>query len=213
MEAVGGVEPGVLVLYGAEVDSVSPELTGLGKVPQPDPCNTPHEVVEEFARLLAGCQRKVFLYVLALIHNPADAEEVLQETNLVLWRKFDQYTPGTDFARWACRVAYFEVQKYRRRKARGAALLSDAMVETLAAEAEQQTDLVDRRRSALRKCLQKLPDKWRRLVVWRYQPRATTRAVAEAAGRSVEATRRALHRIRMNLLECIRRTLAAEEQV
>ncbi len=186
---------------------------GICKVAEHPPRESSPDRVEQFARLLAGCQRKVFLYVLALIHNPTDAEEILQETNLVLWRKFDQYEPGTDFARWACRVAYFEVQKYRQRRARAASLLSDAMMETLAVEAEEQLDVVDRRRSALRKCLQKLPDKWRRLIVRRYQPQATTRAVAEAAGRSVEATRRALHRIRMTLLQCIQQALAAEEQV
>jgi len=169
------------------------------------------EKMEQFARLLAGCQRKVFLYVLSLVHNPTDAEEILQETNLVLWRKFDQYKPGTDFVRWACRVAFFEVQKFRQRRAGQRVQLGDRLVETLATEAEQQLDRMDRRRQALRKCLEQLPEKWRRLVVRRYQPNATTRSVAEAAGRTVEATRRALHRIRMKLLECIQQTLSAEE--
>ncbi|NLS93030.1 MAG: sigma-70 family RNA polymerase sigma factor [Planctomycetaceae bacterium] len=165
---------------------------------------------ELFARLLGRCQRKVFLYALGLIHNAADAEEVLQETNIVLWRKFDEYEPGTSFESWACRVAYFEVLKYREKTARERRVFSLELVETLAAEAEKVADEFDDRRDALQGCLTKLRDVDRKLVLNRYRPGATTRGLAEAAGRSVQGTRKSLHRVRMTLLECIQRTLTAE---
>jgi RNA polymerase sigma-70 factor (ECF subfamily) len=177
-----------------------------------DEAHAEHSKVERFAQLLATCQRRVFLYALSLLHNAADAEEVLQETNLVLWRKFDEYQPGTNFDRWACRIAYFEVLKFRQKKASAARLFSSDFVESLAAEAERSIDLLDARRSALTRCLGKLSEKDRGLVMHRYQEHATTPSVAEALGRSVQGTRRALHRIRMALLACIERTLAAEER-
>ncbi len=167
---------------------------------------------EAFARLLGRCQRKVFLYVLGLIHNAADAEEILQETNVVLWRKFDEYQPGTSFESWACRVAYFEVLKCRERIARERRIFSSELVETLADEAETLADQFDDRRDALEGCLTKLREVDRTLVLRRYQPGATTRRLAEASGRSVQGTRKSLHRIRMTLLECIQRTLATEER-
>lgn len=164
--------------------------------------------VEQFAALLATCQRKVFLYVMGLLHNPTDAEEVLQETNLVLWRKFDQYEQGTDFVHWACRVAYYEVLKFREKMARQERPLSSEFIEVLAAESRGALDQADPRREALARCLQKLTERDRRLLLDRYQPAATTRSLAEALGRSVQGTRKSLHRIRMTLLECIQRTLA-----
>jgi RNA polymerase sigma-70 factor (ECF subfamily) len=167
--------------------------------------------VERFAQLLATCQRRVFLYALRLVHNAADAEEILQETNLVLWRKFDQYEPGTEFARWACRIAYYEVLKFRQRRTREERVFSNDFIETLATESEASMDPLDARRDALAQCLGKLRESERRLVLRRYQENATTRSVAEALGRSVQGTRKALHRIRMALLACIERTLAAEE--
>ena len=175
----------------------------------PGPTEAPK--VERFAQLLAKCQRRVFLYALGLVHNAADAEEILQQTNLVLWRKFDQFQPGTDFARWACRVAYYEVLKFRERRAREARLFSNAFVETLAEDSGRSMDLWDARRDALVGCLRKLSRKDRQLVLGRYQENATTRSVAEALGRSVQGTRKSLHRIRLALLACIQRTLAAEE--
>lgn len=168
--------------------------------------------MEQFAQLLATCQRRVFLYILGLIHNAADAEEILQETNLVLWRKFDDYQPGTAFDRWACRVAHFEVLKFREKRGRAEQIFSTEFVESLAAETEQVLDLLDARRDALAQCLSKLPPRDRQLVMQRYQEKASTQSVAEALGRSVQGTRKALHRIRMALLGCIERTLAREER-
>ena len=181
-----------------------------GQVDEPrDPTGGPK--VERFAQLLAKCQRRVFLYALGLVHHAADAEEILQQTNVVLWRKFDQYQPGTEFSRWACRIAYYEVLKFRERRARQERLFSNDFVETLAADSQTAMDLWDARRDALVRCLTKLSGKDRQLVLKRYQENATTRSVAEALGRSIQGTRKSLHRIRMALLACIERTLAAEE--
>lgn len=168
--------------------------------------------MEQFAQLLATCQRRTFLYLLGLLHSAADAEEVLQETNLILWRKFDQFQPGTCFDRWACRIAYFEAMKFRERKAQSDHLFSTEFVESLAAEAEKTWDLLDARRDALAHCLEKLKEKDRELVLHRYQEQATTRGVAETLGRGMQGTRKALHRIRAALLACIERTLAREGQ-
>ena len=168
--------------------------------------------VERFTQLLATCQRPVFLYALGLVHRAADAEEILQETNLVLWRKFDEYRAGTDFARWACRIAYYEVLKFRGKRGHGERLFSNEFIEVMARESEQAMDQLAARRRALTGCLGKLSESDRQLVTRRYQPSTTTRTVAEALGRSVQGTRRALHRIRMALLACIERTLAVEER-
>ncbi|HOM15727.1 MAG TPA: sigma-70 family RNA polymerase sigma factor [Thermoguttaceae bacterium] len=178
--------------------------------PPPPPPKPPEDRMERFASLLGACQRKVFLYIMALVHNPIDAEEILQETNLVLWRKFDQYRPGTDFVQWACRVAYYEVLKYREKKAHQEHLFSSDFLERFADEVEQFLQETDLRREALSGCMEKLRPQDRQLLWQRYQPDSSTRSVAEALGRSVQGARKSLHRIRMSLLECIRRTLAQQ---
>ena len=50
------------------------------------------EFIKEFTRH----QRPVFLFILSQISNPTEAEEILQETNLVIWNKFEQFEPGTN---------------------------------------------------------------------------------------------------------------------
>ncbi len=188
------------------------------QIPQPELSYVPHAhrrdedaKVEAFTQLLATCQRRVFLYALGLVHNPNDAEEILQQTNLVLWRKFDQFEQGTSFDRWACRVAYYEVLKAREKRGK-MRLLSSDFIDSMANEAEKSLDVLDDRREALTGCLKKLREKDRYLVMKRYQDQATTRSVAESLGRSVQGTRKSLHRIRMALLSCIERSLTAKER-
>ena len=164
----------------------------------------------QFVALLSTCQRPVFLYALSLLHNSADAEEVLQETNLVLWQKFDQYQLNTGFVPWACRIAYYEVLKLRQKRSRQERLFDDKFFAMLSEESQKSLESLDERREALTCCLQKLGDSDRQLVNRRYEHNATTRSVAEALGRSVQGTRKSLHRIRTKLLECVQRTLAAD---
>jgi RNA polymerase sigma-70 factor (ECF subfamily) len=105
--------------------------------------------IERFVRLLALCQRRIFVYAMSLLHDPDDAEDVLQETNLVLWKKFKEYEPGTDFARWASRIAYHEALRVRRKKGRSRQRFSDDFIETtLSADCERTMGERDDRRSS-----------------------------------------------------------------
>lgn len=164
-----------------------------------------------FVRLLATCQRRLFLFALSLLHDFNEAEEVVQSASVVLWKKFDEFTPGTDFAKWASRVVYFEVLKRREEQANRLLPLRPEVLETLAEEATGLLDEADRRREALERCLARLRTRDRRLVIERYRDGNDTATLARRHGRSVEAVRRALHRLRMALLACIRRELALGE--
>ncbi|HPM80105.1 MAG TPA: sigma factor [Candidatus Anammoximicrobium sp.] len=64
-------------------------------------------------RLWVGRQSRVYAYIRALVFSGADAEDVLQEVAVVLWRKFDQFEPGTRFDQWAYRVASIQVADFR----------------------------------------------------------------------------------------------------
>ena len=73
---------------------------------------------EEFIKLFTRYQRRVFLFILSQVPSPVDAEEIHQETNVVVWNKFDQFELGTNFFAWACRIASYEVLKYREKRRR-----------------------------------------------------------------------------------------------
>jgi RNA polymerase sigma-70 factor, ECF subfamily len=174
--------------------------------PQPGLSDNP-ERVDAFVRLLGQHQRRVFLYVLSLVPHWNDAEEVVQEANLVLWREFHQFTLGTNFLAWACKVAFHQVLAWRKRKQRDRLEFSDAFLEAIAEEAAAAADILEERNETLAGCIEKLPASQRELLRLRYSQGFDIEQVAQKAGRTVEAAYRALSRIRQALHDCVTQNL------
>lgn len=165
---------------------------------------------EEFVQLFSRHQRRIYLYILAQVPHPVDAEEILQETNVVIWSKFRKFELGTNFFAWACQIANYEVLKYRDRRRRDRLLFSDDFVRQVADEAIADLDELDHRRRALMQCLAKLRPDDRELIQRRYAPGASGKSVAELLDRPVNSVYQSLGRIRRALLECIHRRLTGE---
>jgi len=164
----------------------------------------------QFVDLWTAASRRVYSFILSILPHWADAEEAFQETSRVLWEKFDQFEPGTDFTAWACRIAYYKVLEVRARRRRGPLAFSDAFVEAVEEELSASAEPLSRRHAAMLGCIEKLKPRDRDLVRRRYRESATTRSVSAELGRSVSAVYKALNRIHEALFDCIERTLARE---
>jgi RNA polymerase sigma-70 factor (ECF subfamily) len=165
--------------------------------------------VEDFIRLHSAARERLFSFAMAISPNWHDAEEIIQEASLVLYRKFDSFDRSTDFFAWACQVIRYEVYNHRRRDSRRRVLFSNDFVERLADVATQQAAGFDERCEALQQCLQKLASADQRLIELYYQKEATTAAVAKEVNRPLDSVYKSLQRIRKALLVCIERRLTA----
>jgi RNA polymerase sigma-70 factor (ECF subfamily) len=165
---------------------------------------------ENVVRLITRHQREIYLYALGRLHSPEGAEEVLQETNVVLWRKLDQYQPGTKFLAWACTVAEYEVRKYLERTRRALPTFSQAMRDDVVEELLVAVEESSHTQQALAACLEKLAPGDRQLLDQRYSAGASVKSVAAATGRSIDAVYRAMRRIHSALFTCISTKLASE---
>jgi RNA polymerase sigma-70 factor, ECF subfamily len=166
--------------------------------------------VEEFTRLLATHQSRIYSYIYTILPNRADADEVFQETCVVLWRKFEGFRPGSSFFQWAARIAYFKVLSFRKKQRRSVLLGSDAFVEMLAEEVHSRADDLVEREQALAGCIAKLKERDRDLISRRYAPGGTVKGLADQLQRPIKSIYAALGRIRRALLECVERALVAE---
>lgn len=164
----------------------------------------------EFMRLFLTCEPRIYAFIRSLLYSRADADDVLQETALVLWEKFDQFESGTHFDRWAYRIAHLQVMYFRQKKARDRLQFSDGLVDRLAAEVMSEGDRIEDTHRALSECLQDLPQHDRALVSQRYSPLTTNREVARITGKSESAISRSLNRIYAALLLCIEGKLAVD---
>jgi RNA polymerase sigma-70 factor, ECF subfamily len=161
----------------------------------------------EFVRLYTASSRRIYTYILTLLPNRADAEDVFQDVGTLLWEKFDEFTPGSQFGAWACRIAYFKALKYRARKASHTRLFKETAMETIYAEMEAMDDSLDTEYRALGECFAALPEPDRRLIEQRYGPSGSPREIAAVSGLPIKRVYKVLDRIRKALLGCVTRKL------
>ncbi len=84
---------------------------------------------EVFISRMNAAQRQLRAFLVGLAPSATDADDVLQEVNLALWRKRDQYDPSQDYLRWAFGFAALELRSHRRKAAQDRHWFSEATIE------------------------------------------------------------------------------------
>jgi len=163
-----------------------------------------------FVEILTQHQRKLYGFIYTLVPNASDADDLLQETNIVLWNKHLDYKLGTNFMTWASRVAYLKVKNFLRTKNRSRlyfnekilAEFSDMRIDRAEVHAIQSILLIN--------CLEKLSGDSQKLLRLRYDGNHSIQDVATQMGRPVGSLYNTLSQIRLKLWECIRYALKEE---
>jgi RNA polymerase sigma-70 factor (ECF subfamily) len=157
--------------------------------------------------LMTTSQRRIFSYIYTLVPLRQDAEDLLQETALVICEKFDDFQEGTDFVAWACQIAYWRVRKARQKFARSKVVFNQDVFDAVAKTASAITPALDKRHEALSLCLEKLHPRDREFVLTRYEPGCGVEDAARRSGRNITAAYKALTRIRKLLFDCVTQQL------
>jgi len=166
----------------------------------------------EFVGQIARHQAALHAFIISLMPGMEGVDDVLQETNIVLWEKRSSFKPGTNFRAWACTIARFKVMAHRKKLANlGVPLLDDDLAEQLAVECEADPEELEKRMNALKKCLARLGEDERRLIEHRYFSGAQLDEFAAQCGRGVDSLRVSLFRIRAGLKKCISSELNIKE--
>ncbi|MCS7467633.1 sigma-70 family RNA polymerase sigma factor [Stieleria sp. ICT_E10.1] len=167
---------------------------------------------DEFMKLFLRSERAVLRYVMCLVPNSHDAREIVQNTAVALWKKFDQYDPAEPFTPWACRFALIEAKQFLKTEHRWHKFLDDETVKQLLSQREKMTEELDERRIHLRNCFGNLTRKQRETVEWYYFHDHSVEQIATANRRSIDAVYKTLQRIRADLKRCVDRNMQMMEQ-
>jgi RNA polymerase sigma-70 factor, ECF subfamily len=158
---------------------------------------------QRFLSLFLRSEREIFRYVAALVPNMTDAEDIVQQTALALWEKFELYDPAQPFTPWACRFALNKARQWIERHQRWQALLEHGLGEELAQRRQELQPEFESRLRHLEACLGRLPQEQRSLVQGYYYERASVEKLAERSNRTTAATYKMLQRIRQMLQLCV----------
>ena len=165
----------------------------------------------EYVKLLSQCERRLYSYILSLVPNFNDADDIAQKTRLRLWEEFDRYERGRDFGAWACTVAYYEYLTWRGKQSRDRLQFSQEFVEAVANEVAEHASEHDRRQELLAECYSELDGDERNLLSLIYGTSNTIKQIAAEHGRSLDAAYQSIWRLRRRLRKCIDRKMTEED--
>lgn len=160
-----------------------------------------------FLLLYTQIQSRLYAFVLAVVHNRSDADEIFQETVLILWNKFETYREGEDFGAWAIGIAKNKVFEYLRHHRKKQQVFQETFYQQLSEQASRRSDDYPERMDLLKQCVQTLREKDQALLMMRYNQNLPIRTMSEATGRSCDSLYKAMTRIMVVLRQCISRKL------
>ena len=158
-----------------------------------------------FVELMTQYQGRLYVYILSLIGDPDAANDVLQETNIVLWKESQQYAAGTNFKAWAFRIAHFQCMAHRQRRLRDKVVFSDEVVARLAIEAKELDANYEQRAARLGRCLEQIQPRSREALRLRYAENIAVKEMATKMNCTSNAVSQLLFRARQWLIECVKR--------
>lgn len=158
----------------------------------------------KFLRLYSGVQVRLYCFILAVVHNRDDADELLQETAVVMWDKFDQYNEEFSFGAWSIGIARNKIFEYLRKNKKAKKIFESQLYDQLSEFAERSscTDFKDRL-EALDVCVEKLKPQDKKLITLRYHNGTSVRKISQLSGRSVNSLYKSIARIVFQLRRCI----------
>ena len=161
----------------------------------------------DFVSLISTNQRRIFAYIITLVPNRSDAEEIMQETTLLMWEKRNDFVPETDFIAWGNRIAYYKIMNYRRKAMRQRKVVLDEqqfvkIEEQANAKCRQTEDILYK----LDDCIKKLPKSDRKIIYMKYSQDINAKKIASQINKSVRSIYLSISRIHGLLLRCIEGT-------
>jgi RNA polymerase sigma-70 factor, ECF subfamily len=167
---------------------------------------------ERFMRLWTEAQPAVVNYLHAMVRNPVVAKDLVQETALVLFRRFGDYDGQRPFLSWALGVAKYQVLGLHRDGARSFVTFDTELLEKFTEVWAETAPTASEQSAALEVCLEQLPARPRQMVRLRYFEELNSEQIAQQLGTKGAAVRVALQRIREQLRGCIEQQMHPERR-
>ena len=164
-----------------------------------------------FFQLFMSSQKNLYAFILASVHNYNDADDILQDTATVMWRKFDEFDEDTSFVAWGISISKNLIKKYYSQRKRTRVQFGAALAKKISERMENSADQLKSRQEALRLCSRKLTNAGRTMIDMRYSKGMTIKAIANHLNRSVHSMYKAMARLQDSLQECIKKELRKRE--
>ena len=157
-----------------------------------------------FAGLVQEHQASLRVFVRSLGVEPDWVDDLAQDAFVTAYREMGSYDPERDFGKWLRGIARNLVRNELRKQGRHRRILHEGLSQHLLEFGEKEEPRFDVGQvSALRDCVEQLPNKSRELVHSRYFEGWNASILADKFEMKAATIRQALLRIRRQLYLCI----------
>lgn len=166
-----------------------------------------------FFSLYDSVHCRLYNFLLILVHNQSDAEDLLQETAAIMWEQFDQFQEGTNFGAWAVSIARIKALEFLRQNKKSRMIFKETYYDLISNQAQQATENLADRIQMVKYCLEKLPEKDRKLLSMRYRKNITLKRISQITGRSSSGICQSFARIIAMLRSCMTKRLETQGEL
>lgn len=159
---------------------------------------------EAFTGLVRLHQRSLRALVAMAMLPPDDVSEVVQEALIDAYRHLDRFDPQREFGPWLRTICRNRLQRFLRdrksRRRHELALVDDAMDHGVV---DHEVDAAVGRIAVLRRCLAKLEERHRQVVIMRFHDGLAVKDIAERLRRSANSVSVLLFQLKAALQRCV----------
>lgn len=165
---------------------------------------------EIFFKLFEDHQKRLYAFIRSMVFSAHDADEIMQETSIVIWKKMEEFQLGTNFLAWSFRIARFQVMNFQKKAvhAKKRVAFSEELMQELADTREKMEPELGHKWDVLDQCRRKLKEKDQKLLEQVYGLGMDVEELAKSLGRKATSIYRSLRRIRMSLEKCVEKQMS-----
>ncbi len=166
-----------------------------------------------FVRQLMIHRKRIYAFIMALVGDSSDADDIMQDTAALMWEKYFQAEEITNFPAWGMRIAHYKILEFRRKNYRKKIQFDSELLDSISEKAASVNEKVDIRFEAMKQCLSNLDKKSRELIQSRHQKGQTVKNIARLYNIPLHNAYKQISRLHHQLVRCIRRALREEGEV
>lgn len=167
---------------------------------------------KRFLSLLMRYQTRIHTYILYQIPNRTDAEDILQDTIVVMLDKFPEFQEGTNFLAWGITIARYKIMSFKQKNRSSKMIFDDSMIDLFEKETTSNLDSFKEESEVLRDCIRKLPTRHKKYLRLRYEQSLSYREIGQQIAISMQAVYKTMTRIHITLLNCVRLSLGEDAE-
>ena len=145
-------------------------------------------------------------FIYGMVRDSSVADDIFQDVWLQFTRALDKGVEIEHLDRWCRGVARNRILMFWRSAKRDKVLVNSTLLElvdTAFEESSEEQERLKENRHALRKCMENLPENSSKIIKMKYSANLDMKSIGEKVGKTTDAVKMLICRIRKSLRKCI----------